>query len=97
MSTQPPQKLPRDPFRLLALLGIVIGLLIVTAACVFWALTGRESTLIVGAGMALATGSGLANRAATMLGLLPNYAPPPPEIPPSHHPTTTTTTRRDVR
>ncbi len=86
MPDQPSPSHPSDPFRLLAILGIILGLLIVIAAAVFWALTGRESTLIVGAGMALATGSGLVNRAAQILGLIPDYQPPPAQLPPSKRP-----------
>jgi hypothetical protein len=70
-----------DPFRLLAIIGIVIGLLIVVLSAVFWLLTGRQSALVMGAGMTLAIGGGLRNLAASYMSQFPVYAPPrPPEL-----------------
>lgn len=56
-------KIPRrDPFRTLALTGIILGMVIVTGATVFWGLTGRSSSLIIGAGIALSIGAPLSER-----------------------------------
>jgi hypothetical protein len=72
-----------DPFRLLAIIGIVIGLLIVIGGAVFWAVTGRQSSLIMGAGMVLAIGGGLRNLAASYMAQFPTFEPPrPPEVQP---------------
>lgn len=82
-----------DAFRTLAIAGIVLGLLLVIGAAVFWAVTGRQSTLIVGAGMTLAIGGGLRNMLAGLVDQIPGYerhepldppvffeAPPPPPV-----------------
>lgn len=70
MSLQPS---PRDPFRTLAIIGIVLGLALVLFAAVFWAVTGRESSLLVGAGLTLSIGGGLRNLVAGIAGQIPAY------------------------
>lgn len=79
-----------DPFRVLAVLGIVVGLLMVIGAAVFWGLTGRESSLIVGAGMMLAIGGGLRNMLTSLADRLPiqppPVEPPAPPLPPTPPP-----------
>jgi hypothetical protein len=82
-----------DPFRALALLSIVLGMLIVAGGVVFWALTGRESSLIIGTGVALTIGGPISDRfgeGVKRLGELAYYAQrepedraePPPSPPP---------------
>lgn len=64
---------PRDPFRMLAIIGIVLGLVIVAAAMIFWFVTGRESSLFVGAGLTLSIGGGLRNMVAGIAEKFPDY------------------------
>lgn len=71
----------RDPFRLLAIIGIVVGLGIVIGGAVFWAVTGRQSSLVMGAGMVLAIGGGLRNLAASYMAQFPSYVEP--RVPPA--------------
>lgn len=73
---------PHDPFRILAITTIILGLLIVIAAFVFWALTSQQSSLMVGAGLALA-GVGSIQRIATYYESQITPPPPPPPAPPS--------------
>lgn len=63
----------RDPFRALAIAGIVLGLALVLFAAVFWAATGRESSLLVGAGLTLSIGGGLRNLFAGIAEQFPAY------------------------
>lgn len=69
-----------DPFRLLALVTIVLGMTIVVVGFVVWYFTNRESSLLIGAGLVMATGGGLRAAAETLLERLPQYQPPP-ELP----------------
>lgn len=71
----------RDPFRILAIATIVLGLVIVIAAVVFWMLTGQQSSLMVGAGLALA-GVGSMQRIASYYESQMMAPPPPPPAPP---------------
>lgn len=76
---------------MLAIAGIVLGLLLVIGAAVFWAVTGRQSTLIVGAGMTLAIGGGLRNMLAGLVDQIPGYErhiPQEPFLPPTPPPPT---------
>jgi hypothetical protein len=56
-------------------------MLIVVAGFAVWYLTGRESSLIMGSGLVLATGGGLREAAGQILDRLPRYEPPPAELP----------------
>lgn len=51
-----------DPFQLLAIASVLLGMLIVVGAALFWAITGRQSSLIVGTGLLLTTGGPLIGR-----------------------------------
>lgn len=80
----------RDPFRALAIAAIVLGLAIVLFAVVFWAVTRRESSLLVGAGLTLSIGGGLRNYLAGIAERVPDYEaprespdPPDPPVPPA--------------
>lgn len=82
-----------DPFRLLAIAAIILGMVLVLAAAVFWFLTGKQSAVIMGAGVSMAIGGGLRNLLASLVSQIPEYIPPPTEIPeiseePKPHPTT---------
>jgi hypothetical protein len=83
--TGQPQR-PSDPFRTLAIMSIILGMLIVIGGVVFWTLTGRESSLIIGAGVTLTIGGGLRNVLVGLIDQLPIYLPPPPELPESDTP-----------
>lgn len=68
-----------DWFLILAIAQIVLGMLIVVAAFVFWFYTRRESTLFVGTGLTLAVGGGI-QRLLSRVGIrLPDYDPVEPE------------------
>lgn len=51
-----------DPFTILSLVSIILGMVIVAGAVTFWALTGRESSLIIGTGVALTVGGPISDR-----------------------------------
>lgn len=68
-----PNTSERDAFWVLAVLCIILGMLLVLSAAVFWALTGRQSSLIVGAGLTLAIGGGLRNTLYSIANQLPDY------------------------
>jgi hypothetical protein len=70
-----------DWFQILALTGIAVGILIVIAGFVVWFLTNRESSLIVGAGLALASGGGLRQLGEKYLSQAPQYQSPPAHLP----------------
>jgi hypothetical protein len=81
-----PARRPSDPFRALAISSIILGMLIVIGGAVFWTLTGRESSLLIGAGVTLTIGGGLRNVLVDLVDQLPIYLPPPEELPPSDTP-----------
>lgn len=70
-----------DPFRLLALTSIILGMLIVVVGFAVWYFTDRESSLIIGSGLIMATGGGLRGAVQPLLDRLPEYQPPPAELP----------------
>ena len=73
---------PWDPFRLLAVAAIVLGMLIVIGGCLVWFFTGRQvPDVIFGGGLTLTLGGGLREWAATAIERFPRYAPPPAELP----------------
>lgn len=57
----------------------LFGLLLIASSAVFWALTNRESALMVGAGITLSTLGWLQRTFLTVQDRLPQYEPP--EIP----------------
>lgn len=54
----------------------VCGLMLITGSAVFWAITGRESALFVGAGVTLATLGWIQRAFVTVQERLPRYDPP---------------------
>lgn len=62
-----------DWFLILAIAQIVLGLVIVVAALVFWFITGRQSQLFVGAGLTLAIGAGIQKVLAGIGVRMPDY------------------------
>lgn len=78
--SQPPHgRREIDPFRVLALIGIGLGLLIVVFSAVVWYLTNRENTGIMTMGVGLATAGGLKEGVERLLGRLPSYYQPDPD------------------
>lgn len=70
-----------DLFQVMSIACIVLGMVLVISAAIFWFLTGRESATIMGAGVTLAIGGGVRNMLKGVLDKLPAYVPPPPDLP----------------
>lgn len=70
-----------DPFRLLSILSIVLGMIILIAATALTYLTHFESPEVFGAGLILTTGGGFRAAIEWMVRRLPEYEPAPRELP----------------
>lgn len=76
------QRPQHDPFRILAIITIILGLVLVIAAFVIWWQTHQQSSLMVGAGLALAGVGGMQRIASYYESQITTPPPPPPPIPP---------------
>ena len=86
MTPKPPiRPLWADPFRLLAVACIVLGMLIVVGSIVLWLVTGRANTAIIETGGGMAIGGGFKEMVSGILDRFPTgYSVPPAQIPGAH-------------
>jgi len=76
--TQPPRRASRHqrPQQLSARTLQIFGCLLIAASAIFWAFTNRQSALLLGAGVSLATLGWLQRTFGTLQSQLPEYDPP---------------------
>lgn len=80
-----PSRKRRDPFQVLAVLTILLGMMIVAGGAAFWMLTGRESSLIIATGVALTLGGPVGDRISSSVRKLSEvlyYSQQPYDTPP---------------